>query len=338
MATRPIWRGHLRLALVSCPVALHSAVRSSGDLHFHLINPKTGHRVRLVTLDAETDEEVSRRDLVKGYEFEKDRYVLLEEEDFEQAKIETVIHAGGGQVRARATSIPPVFSIPATTWCRTARPVRTCSWYCATRSPDRAAPRCPASSSPGGSARWRSCRWARGWCATRCTSRRDLYDSKPLFEPIGEQAPDREMVDLASQLIERQQGGFEPADTEDRYETRLRAVIAAKLKGEGITPEQPEAPRRDNVIDLMAALKASLGRGEREAAPGSAAQDGDAQEGPRQAARTGAAPGLTAAAPAARRTGPPARPHLRLVAADQSTSWREHAHHDVGCSAATPPR
>src|ERR1700755_3486512 len=74
-SSRPIWRGHLRLALVSCPIALHSVVRGSSGLHFHLINPNTGHRIRMVSQDAETDEEVSRRDLVKGYEFEKDRYV-----------------------------------------------------------------------------------------------------------------------------------------------------------------------------------------------------------------------------------------------------------------------
>src|SRR3984957_16983426 len=89
MASRPIWRGHLRLALVSCPIALHSVLRGSSGLHFHLINPKTGHRIRMVSQDAETDEEVSRDDLVKGYEFEKDRYVLLDDDDFERARIES---------------------------------------------------------------------------------------------------------------------------------------------------------------------------------------------------------------------------------------------------------
>jgi DNA end-binding protein Ku len=73
-------------------------------------------------------------------------------------------------------------------------------------------------------------------------------------------------VKLARQLIERQEGKFEPADTEDRYETRLREVIEAKLKGEGIEPETPTESRGDNVIDLMAALKRSLGQGARTAA------------------------------------------------------------------------
>jgi DNA end-binding protein Ku len=74
------------------------------------------------------------------------------------------------------------------------------------------------------------------------------------------------MVKLARQLIDRQEGKFEPADTEDRYETRLREVIEAKLKGEGIEPEAATESRGDNVIDLMAALKRSLGQGTRTAA------------------------------------------------------------------------
>jgi len=59
-AQRPIWRGQLRLALVSCPVALYSANHDRGSLHFNLINPKTGHRIRMITQDAEAGEELSR--------------------------------------------------------------------------------------------------------------------------------------------------------------------------------------------------------------------------------------------------------------------------------------
>ncbi len=89
MANRPIWRGHLRLALVTCPVALYAANHDRGSLHFNLINPKTGNRIRMVTLDAETDKEVARQDLVKGYEFKKDTYLLLDDADFESARVES---------------------------------------------------------------------------------------------------------------------------------------------------------------------------------------------------------------------------------------------------------
>ncbi len=81
MAQRPIWRGHLRLALVSCPVALYSAKHERGPIRFNLINPETGNRIRMVIQDAVTGQELSRRDLVKGYEFKKDSYLLLTDAD-----------------------------------------------------------------------------------------------------------------------------------------------------------------------------------------------------------------------------------------------------------------
>src|ERR1700761_550415 len=89
MPQRPIWRGHLRLALVSCPVALYSANHDRGSLHFNLINPKTGKRIRLITQGAETGGTLSRNDLAKGYEFKKDSYIIIGDEDFESARIES---------------------------------------------------------------------------------------------------------------------------------------------------------------------------------------------------------------------------------------------------------
>lgn len=265
MATRPIWRGHLRLALVSCPVALHSVARSSGDLHFHFINPKTGHRVRMVTLDAETDEELSRRDLVRGYEFEKDRYVLLDEEDFEKAKIEASSTLVVDKFVPRETILPVYFD---TSYYVVPDGDAGLDVFVVLR--DAIAKSGHAALSRVVIARRERAvailPMGKGMVCHTLHEPHDLYDSKPLFDPIPNTAPDREMVALAGQLIERQEGQFEPADTEDRYEARLRDVIAAKLKGEGITPEAPAEKRPDNVIDLMAALKASLGRGERAAA------------------------------------------------------------------------
>jgi hypothetical protein len=86
----------------------------------------------------------------------------------------------------------------------------------------------------------------------------DLHDAKPLFESVEGLKPDPDMVQLTRQLIERQKGQFHPDDTHDRYDARLRDVIEAKQKGEGISPQEPSEPDRGNVIDLMAALKSSL--------------------------------------------------------------------------------
>jgi DNA end-binding protein Ku len=89
MAQRPVWRGHLRLALVSCPVALYSAKHERGSIRFNLINPDTGNRIRMITQDAVTGTELSRRDLVKGYEFKKDTYLLLTDADLDSVRVES---------------------------------------------------------------------------------------------------------------------------------------------------------------------------------------------------------------------------------------------------------
>src|ERR1700742_4627401 len=89
MGQRSIWRGHLRLALVSCPVALYSAKHDRSTIRFNMINPKTGNRIKMLTVDAETEEQLSRKDTVKGYEYKKDHYLLLTDEDFESARVES---------------------------------------------------------------------------------------------------------------------------------------------------------------------------------------------------------------------------------------------------------
>lgn len=260
MAARPIWRGHLRLALVSCPIALHTVHRGSGELRFHFINPKTGHRVRMVTMDAETDEELSRGDLVRGYEFEKDRYVVLENEDFERARIESSSVMAIDKFVA-AADIPPIYY--------------DTSYYLA---PDGEAGQdvyavvreAIARSGKAALARIVISRRERavailpmqdGMVLHTLYEKRDIYDAKPLLDPVADEKPDPEMVKLALQLVDRQVAPFEPSDMEDRYEARLREVIDAKLQGEGIAPKESSVPRQDNVVDLMAALKQSLGRG-----------------------------------------------------------------------------
>lgn len=257
MATRPIWRGHLRLALVSCPVALHSVLRASGDLHFHYINPKTGHRVRMVTLDAETDKEVSRADLVKGYEFEKDRYVLLEDADFDKARIETSSVMTVDKF-IPSDAIQPIYFD--TSYYMVPDGEAGQDVYVVLRDAI-AASKMAALSRVVIARRERAVALLpleQGLVLHTLHEPRDLHAYDTLFASVPHAKPDPEMVKLARQLITRQEAKFEPADIEDRYEARLRDVIDAKLKGEGIEPEAPEEPR-DNVIDLMAALKRSLG-------------------------------------------------------------------------------
>src|ERR1700752_5341067 len=89
MAARPSWQGHLKLSLVTCPVALYNAISPRGDVHFNLINPSTGNRIRMVTVDAGTAKPVERKKLVKGYEISRGEYVRLTPEEIDAVRLES---------------------------------------------------------------------------------------------------------------------------------------------------------------------------------------------------------------------------------------------------------
>jgi DNA end-binding protein Ku len=265
MPQHPIWRGYLRLALVSCPIALYSANHDRGSLHFNLINPKTGNRIRMVSQDAETGATLSRSDLVKGYEFKKDQYLIMDDDDFDNARIESSSTVKIEKFVDKDTIDPIYFSE---------------SYYLA---PDGDAGQDvylvlrDAISQTGKIALSRILiarrehpiaimPMGKGLVVHTLHEARDLNDYSDLFDDLPAAKPDPDMIQLAIQLIDRQTGRYDPADSEDRYETRLRAVIEAKLKGEGFEAEATEEADRGNVVDLMAALRKSLGQGN--AAPG----------------------------------------------------------------------
>ena len=88
MAYRPSWQGHLKLSLVTCPVALYTATNSAGDIHFHLINPKTHNRIRMITTDPDSGP-IERSQLVKGFEVSKGEYILLTDEEIKSVRLES---------------------------------------------------------------------------------------------------------------------------------------------------------------------------------------------------------------------------------------------------------
>jgi DNA end-binding protein Ku len=128
-----------------------------------------------------------------------------------------------------------------------------------------------------------------GLVAHTLDEQRDINDAKSILGDAAEIATDPEMVALAKQLIQRQTTTYNPSDLEDRYETRLRAMIDAKLKGEGIDVSEPAEPDRTNVVDLMAALKNSLAQ--EAAAPTKSAQPPAPAKPKRAAVAQAAKPG-----------------------------------------------
>jgi len=256
MAQRPAWEGHLRLSLVSCPVALYGATSRAGDVNFHLINPKTGNRIRQFTVDAETGEEVDRQELVRGFEVEKDRYVLLTDEEIRSVQLESTKTIDIERF-VRDDEIDRIWwedpyylapsekaGIEAFVVIREA--LRHSGQVAIGRVLIHTRERMVALEPRG-----------RGILLTTLRSHDEIRPSAEVFDTIPARKADPRMVQIAEQIIAQQEGSFDPAEFVDRYEDALRALIHSKQEGgEGDVSAPP--PEKDNVIDLMEALRRSL--------------------------------------------------------------------------------
>ena len=264
MAYRPSWRGHLKLSLVTCPVALYTAVNHAGDVHFHLINPATNNRIKMITTDPDTGP-VARSELVKGYEVSKGEYVILTDEEIKSVRLESTrtIDIERFVPEAEIDRIywdNPYFLAPDGEMAQEAFGVIRAAME---KSGQIALGRVVIST------RERILALEpRGKGILAYTIRSDAEVRKPdeIFDPIRDKAPDPEMIAIAERIIEQREGPFDPSQFVDRYEQALKKLIADKQKGRKLTPvAEPEEPK---VIDLMAVLRASLdGKGKGAAKP-----------------------------------------------------------------------
>ena len=256
MAARPTWQGHLRLSLVTCPVALYSATTAAGDIHFNLINPKTDNRIRMVTTDPDTGP-VDRKDLVKGYEVEKGRYIILTEDEIASVKLESTrildierfvdlaeidrlywndpfYLVPDGKIAAEAYSVIREAMVQSGRIALGRVVLHTRERLMALEPQDN------------------------GIVAWSLRTKGEVRDAKAFFGEIPDVQANAGMVEIASKIIEQQEGPFDPSRFVDRYEEALKALIASKQKGQ--KPVAVAEPQDTNVTDLMAALRASLQR------------------------------------------------------------------------------
>lgn len=253
---RPAWQGHLRLSLVSCPVVLINAAIRSNDISFHLINPETHNRIRMITTDPETGP-VNRSDLVKGYEVSKGEYVLLTSEDLESVKLETtrtldIERFVNAETIDRLYWEDPYFLVPDGAEGAEAYAVIHAAMVHANqlalgRLVMHTRERLLAIEPRG-----------KGLVATTLRMANEVRDPDDAFRNIPSAKPDKRMVDIALKIIEQQEGAFQPSQFVDRYEEALKALIREKQKGH--KPVKAPEPEDTNVIDLMSALKKSLNR------------------------------------------------------------------------------
>jgi DNA end-binding protein Ku len=260
MPARPSWQGHLRLSLVTCPVALYPATSERETVRFNLINPQTGNRIRMKTVDAGTGEEVSRGDLVKGFEVAKGEYVLFEKEELDAVKLEST-HTIDIEKFVAKDSIDhlywevPYHLVPSG---------KTGVEAFAVIRESMRQERMVALGRLVMSTRERICAIEVEKDALLLTTLRTAEEVRAIDEINPGELPkaDPRMLDIAKKIIEQQAGPFDPGEFKDRYEDALRALIEEKRKG---LPVRPTAePERDtNVVDLMDALRKSLETGAR---------------------------------------------------------------------------
>ena len=257
LSSRPVWRGHLRLSLVSCPVALYRATTKANDISFHLVNPETNNRVRMIPTDPDAGP-VERASLVKGYEIAKNRYVLISDEELDSVRLETT-HTLDIERFVDASDIDRLFfddpyillptddaATDAYTVIRAAMAEigRVALGRVVMHTRERL-----MAIEPRG----------KGLLAYTLRMRDEVVNIEKALESVPDARPNREMIAIAGKIIEQQEGPFKPDEFKDRYEESLRELIRVKEKG-----KEPEivAPPPDttNVIDLMDALKKSLGK------------------------------------------------------------------------------
>jgi DNA end-binding protein Ku len=252
---RPTWEGHLRLSLVTCPVALYTATERAADVHFNMINPKTNNRIRLQAVDAGTGDVVERSDLVRGFQVAKNKYVLFDKDELDAVKLESTriidieafvdaasidriywdepyYLAPSGKTGIEAFSVIRAAMAKQSKVALGRLVLHQREHVCALEPRDT------------------------GILLTTLRSHDEIRSAAEVFDRHLPK-PDPRMLQIAEKIIEQQEARFDPTEFKDRYEDALRELIARKRKGEKLVSS--EAPEEDDkVVDLMEALKKSL--------------------------------------------------------------------------------
>ena len=257
MAPRPYWRGYLRLSLVTCPIVLYPATTQAEKTHFHMINKRTGNRLRQQMVDEETGGVVDKEHKGRGYEVSKGKYVEIDEDELEAIQVEST----------RTIEIDSFVPKDEIDQRYLDRP------YYVAPGEDKAAVEAfvvirDAMQDKNSVALGRIVMASRehiiaiepfeqGMLGTTLHYPYELRDAKPYFRDIGKPRVPRETVKLAEHILETKAGRFDPSRFKDDYEQALKKLVRRKAKGHTIeVPE--ERPEPSNVINLMDALRQSV--------------------------------------------------------------------------------
>ncbi|MEH6952623.1 Ku protein [Nitrobacter sp. NHB1] len=258
MDPRANWKGFLRLSLVTCPVALYPATSESEKVSFNQLNRKTGHRIKYTKVDADTGEEVANEDIVKGYKVDTDTFIEVSMEELENVALESTRTIEIDEFVDR-TEIDPRYlirpyylrpdgkvghdafavireTIREMNKVAIGRVVLTNREHIIALEP-----------------------MDKGLMGTLLRYPYEVRDPAEYFDDIQDVKVTKDMLDLAKHIVNQKAGHFEPDKFEDQYETALLNLINQKRAGKPIAAK--DRPRGENVVDLMDALRKSIGGG-----------------------------------------------------------------------------
>jgi len=255
MAPRANWKGYLRLSLVSCPIALYPASSLSEKVSFNRINRKTGNRLKQQNVDSETGDVVPREDAARGFEVAKGQYLIVEDQEIDAVQIESTRMIEIDQFVPRSEIddryidspyyLAPDGKVGQDAFAVIRDTIAKMNMVALGRVVLTRREHIIAIEARG-----------RGLLGLTLRYPYEVRDEQPYFEDIPDLKLPKEMLDLATHIVQTKAGHFAPAQFEDRYENALIDLLKKKEAGEKIEPaKEGPAPQ---VVNLMDALRASI--------------------------------------------------------------------------------
>jgi DNA end-binding protein Ku len=255
MAPRAYWKGYLRLSLVSCPIALFPASSSSDKIRFNQINKNTGNRIRMTKVDAQTGDPVANEDIVKGYKVDADRYVEVTPDELAAVEIESSRTIDIEQFVPRGEIddlyiADPYYVVPddevgAQAFAVIREAISKKGMVALGRIVFSTREHVIGLEPRG-----------KGLFGFTLRYPYEVRKDKEFFDDIPDEKIPKDMVGLATHIIEQKAGHFKPEAFDDRYEAALRDIIRKKMSGQKISPAKSREPAK--IINLMDALKRSV--------------------------------------------------------------------------------
>ena len=259
---RASWSGFLRLSLVSCPVALVPATTEAKRVRFNQLNSETGNRVQQQLIDSQTGELVDRDQIAKGYEYERGRYVTIDDDELKALQIESSKIIDLDRFVDRDEVDPVYLDTPYYVYPDGELAAETFRVIGEAMAPKNKV----GVGRVTMSGRERLVMVEPRDAGLIMSTVRSADEVRPAeFGPSAKGEIDPDMVAIAETIIDRRSGPFDPTTFRDRYQDALHELVAQKTKGQGVTPQEVAEPPK--VINLMDALKRSLAQEEKEPAP-----------------------------------------------------------------------